>query len=246
MNELKNKIALITGATSGIGAACAKRFAKAGADVIVTGRNIDKGHAVVNEIRQAGDKAEFVRLDIACDESIELCYEVVQAKYGYIDILFNNAGSYPVTPSLDNTTREFCNELFDVNLSGMIMMTKKFMDVLRKYRGNILNNASVAGLLSSNSGGGAYAYSASKAGIIKFTQLLSKKYGSEVRVNCICPGVIRTPIFKNFDEKKYATLIPMGRVGEPEEVAAVANFLVSDDAGYVNGCIITVDGGQSV
>lgn len=245
MNELKNKIALITGATSGIGAACAKRFARAGAEVIVTGRNEDRGNAVVNEIRQAGDRAEFISLDIACDESIECCYEIVQERYGHLDILFNNAGLYPITPSLEDTTRKFCNELFDINISGMIMVTRRFLEMLRKSKGNILNNASVAGLTSYNQGG-AYVYSASKAGIIKFTQLLSKKYGSEVRVNCICPGVIRTPIFKHFDENKYAAMIPMGRVGEPEEVAAVANFLVSNDAGYVNGCVVTIDGGQSI
>lgn len=248
MNELKNKIALITGATSGIGKASAERFAKAGADVIVAGRNEQKGNAIVNTIRQNGGKALYVHLDITDDNSIASSYNAINKEYGRLDILFNNAGIYPITPALKDMTREFANELFNTNISGTIMVTKQFMNMLISNKGTILNNASIAGLTSSTPppGGEAYAYSASKAGIIKFTQLLARKYGSEVRSNCICPGVIKTPIFKFFDEKKYTSVIPMGRVGTPEDVAAVANFLVSDDAGYLNGCTITIDGGQSL
>lgn len=248
MNELKNKIALITGATSGIGKASAERFAKAGANVIVAGRNEQKGNAIVNTIRQNGGKALYVHLDITDDNSIASSYNAINKEYGRLDILFNNAGIYPITPTLNDMTREFANELFNTNISGTIMVTKQFMNMLISNKGTILNNASIAGLTSSTPppGGEAYAYSVSKAGIIKFTQLLARKYGSEVRSNCICPGVIKTPIFKFFDEKKYASVIPMGRVGTPEDVAAVANFLVSDDAGYMNGCTITIDGGQSL
>lgn len=247
MNNLTNKIALITGATSGIGEACAKRFAKAGADVIVAGRNEQKGREIVNYIKENNGKASFLHLDITNDESIIMAQKTVEKNYGHLNILFNNAGIYPITPTLKEMTREFANTLFDTNISGTVMVTKQFIDMLRFSKGNILNNASVAGLTSfTPPGGEAYAYSASKAGIIKFTQLLARKYGSEVRSNCICPGVIKTPIFKFFDEKKYAASIPMGRVGMPEDVAAAANFLVSDDAGYINGCTITIDGGQSL
>lgn len=100
--------------------------------------------------------------------------------------------------------------------------------------------------MQSYTSGQCYAYAASKAAIVKITQLLAKKYGNDFRINAIAPGVIKTPIFKTFDEKKYLEMIPMGRTGLPEEVAAVANFLVSDDASYVHGAIVTVDGGQSV
>ena len=248
MNNLVNKTALITGATSGIGEACAKRFAKAGANVIVAGRNEQKGTEIVNDIRGNNGKASFLHLDITNDESIIMARNTIEKKYRHLDILFNNAGIYPVTPTLKEMTREFANALFDTNISGTVMVTKQFIDMLRFSKGNILNNASVAGLTSFTPppGGEAYAYSVSKAGIIKFTQLLARKYGSEVRSNCICPGIIKTPIFKFFDEKKYSSSIPMGRVGIPEDVAAVANFLVSDDAGYINGCTITIDGGQSL
>ena len=108
-----------------------------------------------------------------------------------------------------------------------------------------MNNASVAGLQSYTSGQ-CYAYAASKAAIIKITQQLAKKYGNKYRINAIAPGVINTPIFESFDEERFNNMIPMGRTGEPDEVAAVANFLVSDDASYVHGAVITVDGGQSL
>ena len=123
------------------------------------------------------------------------------------------------------------------------MVTKAFLDMVRESNGNILNTASVAGVDGYVSGE-QYAYNMSKSGIIKFSKLLAKRYGSEIRVNCICPGVIKTPIYMHLDEKKYSSIIPMGRIGTPEEVASVANFLVSDDASYVNGAVVTVDGGQ--
>lgn len=245
MNSLKDKVALITGATSGIGEACAKRFAKAGAKVIVTGRNEQRGQSVVEQIKTEQGEALFVSLDVMSDESIERAYNMLEQNYGKLDILVNNAGVYPITPMFEDVTREFNSEVFDANISGTIMVTKRFFELLKVNRGNVLNNASVAGLSNYN-WGGAFAYAASKAGIIKFTQLFAKKYGSEVRANCICPGVIRTPIFKHFDESRYVEMIPMGRVGEPEDVASVANFLVSDDAAYLNGCVVTVDGGQSI
>lgn len=245
MNDLNDKIALITGATSGIGEACAKRFALAGATVIVAGRNEDNGQKIVEDILLAGGNAIFTRLDVTDDNSIDAVYQLVMNQFGKLDILVNNAGVYPMTPPIEEMTREFNNSVLNTNTSGTIMVTKKFLDLLIKNHGNILNNSSVAGLLDYNAGA-AYAYSASKAGVIKFSQLLAKKYGDEIRVNCICPGVIRTPIFKKFDEERYAAGIPMGRVGEPDDVAKVANFLVSEDAGYLNGCVINVDGGQAI
>ena len=245
MNSLKDKVALITGATSGIGEACAVRFAAAGAKVIVAGRNEQRGQAVVEQIKAKQGEALFVALDVASDESIEAAYNAVEQNYGRLDILFNNAGIFPVAPAFEDLTRDFNSEVFDINLNGTVMVTKRFFDLLRANKGNILNNASVAGLANYNSGR-SYTYSASKAGMIKFTQLLARNYGKEIRANCICPGVIRTPIFLHFDESRYVDSIPMGRVGEPEDVASVANFLVSDDAAYLNGCVITIDGGQSI
>lgn len=244
MNDLSGKIAVVTGATSGIGAATAKRFAKAGAIVICTGRSIERGKAVVDEIDADGGKAFFCEMDLTKDESIATVAKEAESRFGKIDILFNNAGVFPVLPPLETLTRSDIEGVTSTNISGFMMVTKYFYPLLRDG-GTILNNASVAGLQSYTSGQ-SYAYNGSKAAVIKITQQLAKRYGNRIRVNAICPGVIKTPLFKKFDEERYASMIPMGRTGKPEEVASVANFLVSDDASYINGAIVTVDGGQSV
>lgn len=244
MNRLDNKIALITGATSGMGAASALRFAEAGATVIVTGRNIERGNDIVDKIIQNGGKAVFVQLDIENDESIASCADFVKSSYGTLDILFNNAGIFPVSPTLENLDRDSFEKTMNANATSLLMMIHYFMPLIKKG-GAILNNASVAGLQSFTAGQ-SYAYCSSKASVVKITNMLAKKYGSTVRVNAISPGVIHTPIFKSFDEERMSANIPMQRTGRPEEVAAVANFLVSDDASYVNGAIITIDGGQSL
>ena len=244
MNSLTNKVALVTGATSGIGAATAIRFAEAGATVICTGRNQERGEGVVSSIKDKGGKAEFYEMDIESDSSIEAVAETIKDKYGKLDIVFNNAGIFPVLPPLETLTREDIEKTTSTNISGFMMVTKYFFPLLGEGA-SILNNASVAGLQSYTSGQ-SYAYNASKAAVIKVTQLLAKKYGNRVRVNAICPGVINTPIFKKFDEERFASMIPMGRTGRPEEVASVANFLVSDDASYINGAILIIDGGQSL
>ena len=244
MNSLTNKVALVTGATSGIGAATAIRFAEAGATVICTGRNKERGEGVVSSIKDKGGKAEFYEMDIESDSSIEAVAETIKEKYEKLDIIFNNAGIFPVLPPLETLTRADIEKTTSTNISGFMMVTKYFFPLLGECA-TILNNASVAGLQSYTSGQ-SYAYNASKAAVIKVTQLLAKKYGNKVRVNAICPGVINTPIFKKFDEERFASMIPMGRTGRPEEVASVANFLVSDDASYINGAILTIDGGQSL
>ena len=244
MNDLSNKIALVTGATSGIGAATALRFAEAGAFVICTGRNQKRGENIVKTIEDKGGKAIFYEMDIENDLSIKRVADEVKKKFGGLDIIFNNAGVFPVLPPLDTLTRDDIEKTMSINVSGFLMVTKYFFPLM-KDGGTILNNASVAGLQSYSSGQ-SYAYNGSKAAVIKITQLLAKKYGNKIRVNAICPGVIKTPIFKKFDEERYASMIPMGRTGTPEEVASVANFLVSDDARYVNGAIVTIDGGQSL
>lgn len=137
------------------------------------------------------------------------------------------------------------DEIMNVNATGMFRVTKYLMPYLERSHGVILNNASVAGMQSYASGK-VYAYGASKAAVIQFTRMIAKMYGDKIRVNCICPGVIDTPIFINRDFSRYHDIIPMHRVGTAEEVAKVANFLVSDDASYVNGAVLPIDGGQSI
>ena len=244
MNDLSGKIALITGATSGIGEACAKRFAQAGATVIVAGRNVERGEKVVTDITESGYKAVFKQLDVCCDESIQDCANYISKQYENLDVLVNCAGAFPVPPVFENVTRDSLTQLFDVNVSGLFMMTSKVLSLMR-MGGVIINIASVAGL-ENYASGKTYAYSASKAAIIKFTKQLAKQYATNIRVNAIAPGIIKTPIFQRFDEERYASMVPMGRVGMPEDVAKVANFLASDDAAYMTGAVLVVDGGQSL
>lgn len=244
MNDLKGKIALITGATSGIGEACAKHFAAAGATVIVAGRNTERGEKVVADIIDKRQKAVFKQLDVTQDESIQDCISFIQSEYGQFDILVNCAGVFKVPTAFEDIARDAISQIMDINVAGLMMMTSAALPFIRKG-GNIINMASVAGFPYAT-GGRAYAYSASKAAIIRFTKQLAKQYATTFRVNAIAPGVIRTPIFVKFDEERYASMIPMGRVGEPEDVAKVATFLASNDAAYITGEVLTVDGGQTL
>lgn len=245
MNRLDGKIAIVTGATSGMGEASARRFAEAGADVVIAGRNEERGMAIEEMICQDGGSAVYFHLDVSDEKEIKEFIEKVIDRYGKIDILFNNAGIFPATPPLEQMETAVWDEIMDINATGMFRMTKYAMPYLEKSNGVILNNASVAGMQSFASGK-TYAYSASKAAVIQFTRMIAKVYGAKVRANCICPGVIDTPIFINRDFSRYHDSIPMHRVGTAEEVAKTANFLVSDDAGYINGAVLTIDGGMSV
>lgn len=244
MNILSGKIALITGATSGIGEASAKRFAQAGAIVLVCGRNRGRGERVVSHVLDNGGTAVFYDLDVSDSRSIENLAHIVREKYGFIDILFNNAGVFPVAPSIEDIAAAGIREVYDTNVTGLLLMLKFFMPLLREG-GCILNTASVAGL-EAYTAGQSYAYCASKAAVIKITKMMAKRYAGTHRVNAIVPGVIKTPIFKHFDEARMSSGIPMGRVGMPEEIASAANFLVSADASFINGAVLTVDGGQSL
>ncbi|MCI9356595.1 MAG: SDR family oxidoreductase [Lachnospiraceae bacterium] len=245
MNRLDRKAAVITGATSGMGEASAKRFAEAGAKVVIAGRNEERGRKIETDILEKGGEAVYFHLDVSDEEAVKVFMKRVLDQYGKLDILFNNAGIFPATPPLEQMETSVWNEIMDINATGMFRVTKYAMPYLEENRGVILNNASVAGMQSFASGK-SYAYSASKAAVIQFTRMIAKVYGEKVRANCICPGVIDTPIFINRDFSRYYDSIPMHRVGSPEEVAKAANFLVSDDASYINGAVLAIDGGMSV
>ena len=242
MNTLKGKNAVITGGTSGIGAACVKRFAEAGAVVAFTGRNETKGYELETELAAMGLSAKFFHMDVLDDTSIERAHLQIVDFLGRIDILFNNAGVYPVGNPLDNMTRENWNSNFEVNTTSMVMVIRYFIQDLIDSHGTMLNNASIAGIQTFASGRG-YGYAASKASVIQLTRMMAKIYGASVRINCICPGVIETPLYNSFDPKKFESRIPAGRVGQPMDIAKVANFLVSDDAAYIYGAEIVIDGG---
>lgn len=242
--KLKDKVALITGATSGIGRSAAELFAKEGAQVIVTGRNEKRGHDVMEEIISNGGKAEFLTVDVTKQEAITSCFEYVKSKYGHLDILFNNAGVF-VTAALEEITEEIWDSVYAANVKSMMLMTQQFEGMLRENHGTILNNASIGGLDGHTIGRKEYIYASSKAAAIKFSKLCALNMAPDVRVNCICPGITDTPIYTNRDFSRFKG-IPMERVASPEEIAKAALFLVSDDASYITGVTLPVDGGASL
>lgn len=246
MNKLENKVAIVTGATSGIGAATAKLFAQNNAKVVLCGRSTDKGMAIADEINQTGGTAIFIICDITSEEAVKAMIQQTINTFGKIDILFNNAGTMLPSIEIERQDYELWKETFDVNVNGYFLVCKYAKTYLLDTKGVILNNASIAGM-QSYATGRSYPYSASKAAIIQFSHMMAKNYGEEgVRVNCICPGVILTPILHGRDPKIYEERIPLGRVGTPEDVAKVALFLVSDDAAYLTGVVLPVDGGASL
>lgn len=245
MGRLEGKIAMITGATSGMGEAFAILFASEGAVVIVVGRDEERGNGVVSRIRDSGGKAQFFQCDVTDEEQVRRLKERYMSYSDKLDILVNNAGIL-ITEPVEEIQEENWKKVFDSNTNSVMYMTKHFINLVINAKGNILNNASIDGCQSCVRGRASYAYAASKAATIQFTQTCALNYSDRIRVNCLCPGVTRTPFFTNRDFSRFDGTIPLGRVGEPEEIAKAALFLVSDDASYVSGAILKVDGAASL
>lgn len=245
MKRLEGKVAVVTGATSGIGAATAKLMADEGARVILIGRNVERGKKVETLILKKKQNAEFIVCDVTSEQAVQELSIYIKNKYGKIDILFNNAGVF-ITSSLEDITEADWKKSFATNVDSVMYMTKYFIDMLREVRGNIVNNASVSGLQSWTSGTKNYIYGASKAATIKFTKLCALNYAKEVRVNCICPGIVDTEIFLNRDFSRFDGAIPMGYIAQPIEIAKAVLFLASDDAQYITGAVLPVDGGMAL
>lgn len=245
MGKLVGKIALVTGATSGIGEASARLFAEEGAEVIIVGRNKARGELIEKAILQSGNRAKFYCCDVTQKNEIDSLYERLSKDYDKIDILFNNAGIL-ITSALENIQLEDWDKTFDTNSKSIMLMTQKFIDKIIASHGNILNCASIDGLDCTIRGSKNYMYSSSKAAAIHFTKYCALNYSDRIRVNCICPGVTETPLWTNRDFSRFNSSIPMGRVVQAEEVAKAALFLVSDDASCITGVVLPVDGGAAL
>lgn len=246
MKQFENKVVLITGATSGIGKACAKMFAKENAKVILVGRNIKRGQKIEDEINKTSGNAFFIQCDVSNETQVKNMVCATVNKYKKVNILFNNAGIMPKSEEIENISFDDWQKTLDINLTGLFLVTKYLKQYLLKEKGVIINNASIAGLQHYASGR-SYAYSASKAAVIQFSHQIAKNYAPEgIRVNCIAPGIIDTPILGDRDRKLYAQRVPLKRLGTPDDVAKAVLFLASDSASYLTGTVLPIDGGVSL
>lgn len=245
MGKLEGKVALVTGGTSGIGAASAALMAREGAVVILAARNEERGRKQETEIINAGGKAEFIRCDVTQRDEVAKLRESVLAGYGRLDILMNNAGLLR-TAALEDITDEDWDMVYHTNLKSALYVCQSFIGLLQESRGVILNNASINGLHHYIKGKRSYMYATSKAALIQFTKYLAKNYAPAVRVNCLCPGMTITNLFTNRDFSRFDGCNLLGRMADPEEIGRIALFLVSDDSSFMTGSVVVADGGESL
>lgn len=249
MFDLAGKMSLVTGAASGIGRAIAERFAKAGAFVHVADLDPVGAGQTVALITAAGGRAEFAQLDVADDEAAG----VLAARLGTLDLLVNNAGIGHVGTILQTTAADL-DRLYRVNVRGVFNVTKAFLPaMLARKKGSVINIASIGGVVGVRD---RFAYVTTKFAVVGITKQLALDHSAEgVRFNCICPGRVETPFvqarLKEYadPEKAYRDMSAtqlIGRMGRPEEIAAAAHYLASDEAELVTGASLMADGGWSV
>jgi NAD(P)-dependent dehydrogenase (short-subunit alcohol dehydrogenase family) len=248
--RLKDRVALITGGTSGIGEATALLFSKEGAKVAITGRNRERGEAVVQQIKQQGGDALFIRAHVSLAADCRRTVDEAVRAFGRLDILFNNAGVFYPQTALECSEEEW-DEQIDVNLKGTFLMSKFALpSMIARGHGVIINNSSGWGLVG---GDHAVAYCASKGGVVLMTKAMAIDHGRQgIRVNCICPGDVETPMLpadakmRGLSWDKYlqdCNNRPMGRIGSPDEIANAVLFLASDESSFMTGAALVVDGG---
>lgn len=243
-SKLKDKVCIVTGATSGMGKAIAKRFHKEGAKLVLSGRNEERGQ----ELSKKLDNSIFFAGDVSYPNYNKELVKIAIENFGKLEIVSMNAGILGLGNVIDLSTKDW-NKTLDTNLSSLFLLSKYAIPHLIKYRGNILINASIAAYKSFPNHP---AYCVSKAGSIALMKQMAVEYAPKIRVNAICPGPVDTPLiwdsakaFKNpeaaVENAKQTTLLK--RLGQPEDIANLALFLVSEEASWITGTAMTIDGG---
>jgi NAD(P)-dependent dehydrogenase (short-subunit alcohol dehydrogenase family) len=249
MGKLDGKVAVITGAASGMGRATAIRFAKEGAAVVVADLNSQGAETVISEIAAAGGRAVYQRTDVISEPDIKSVIDRAVKEYGRLDITYNNAGVAGAVGKIEDTRGEDWDKTFHILTRAAFYGIKHSVGPMRKSGGgSIISTSSVAGLRGIS---GLTAYSAAKAAVVSLTQSAAIELGRDlIRVNCICPGGVVTPLVargvpggEETVAKTMARMQPIPRAGKPEDIAAMALFLASDEAEWITGAAMVVDGG---
>jgi NAD(P)-dependent dehydrogenase (short-subunit alcohol dehydrogenase family) len=238
---VKGKTVLVTGGTAGIGEATARAYAAGGADVVITGRDERRGQQIVDSITKQGARARFIRADLERFEDVQRLASEVE----HVDVLVNNAGVFPFAPTHEVESTEF-DSVFALNVKAPFFLTGAFAPRMAANGGGAIVN--ITTMVASFGLSGMALYGSTKAALTLLTKAWAAEYGPEgVRVNAVAPGPTRTPGTEPMGDEldQLATTLPLGRPGTAEEIANAALFLGSDEASYINGAILAVDGGRT-